>query len=154
MAGALGLGIPLEVIDILGQLFFLIGGACGIQILARFGKGTFLDMDTSLEKADFRQGFGVWKFLWESSDQGESFGEILFSLGRFLGGSVALSDEGLKDVVGGLLENIFFLREGLEFSVGGDGRGPLTQIVLGSSEKKVGAGQVWRLGKILDEGLG
>ena len=111
-------------------------------------------MDTSLEKANFRQGFGLWKFLWESGDQGESFGEVLFSLGRFLGGGVALGDEGLEDVVGGLFENIFFFGEGLEFPVGGDGRGPLAQIVLGSSEKKVGAGQVWRLGKILDEGLG
>ena len=64
-----------------------------------------------------------------------------------------MSDEGLEDVVEGLFKNIFFLGEGLEFPVSGDGWGPLAQVVLGSSEKKVGAWQVWRLDKILDEGL-
>ena len=154
LAGPFGLRVALEVIDILAELLCLIGFAGGIQRLAGLGKGSQLDLEPGLEEEDFAQGFGVGKLLGKGGEEREGFRNELFTVCRFFRCGPRLGREGLENVVGGLLFDIFLLGDGLELSVGGDGVGPLAQVVLGAGEEEVGTGQVGGGGEGLDVGSG
>ena len=102
LAAALSLGIALQVVDLLQELFLFIFGPRGIEIFTGLGKITFLNMEAGLEKSNFGSRFGLGIIFEKGGDAGEGFGQVLFSLGGFLGRGAALGRVGLDDVVGGL----------------------------------------------------
>ena len=60
----------------------------------------------------------------------------------------------LNDVVGGFFEDVLLFRDRLHFAVGGNGGGPLGEVVLRAGEEEISTGDVGGLGGGFDKGFG
>ncbi len=136
----MGFGVALKVVEIFGEVLFLIGEAGGIEIGTGLGIFTLLDVEAGAEKKVLGEGFGFRKFFGKGGDELNSFFDALFLFGRLFGSGTGLGGDGLENEIGGFLFDIFFFGGGLYFAVGDDGLGPFTEVVLGTCEEKVGTG--------------
>ena len=136
----MGFGVALKVVEIFGEVLFLIGEAGGIEIGTGLGIFTLLDVEAGAEKKVLGEGFGFRKFFGKGGDELNGFLDTLCLFSRLVGHGTSLGGCSLEDEVGGLLFDVFFFGCGLYFTVGDDGVGPFTEVVLGSCEEEIGTG--------------
>ena len=142
----MGFGVALKVVEIFGEVFFLIGEAGGVEVGAGLGIFTLLDMEAGAEKKVLGKGFRLRKFFSKGGDELNGFFDTLFLVGRLVGSGIRLGSDGLENEIGGFLFNIFFFGGGFYFAVGDDGFGPFAEVVLGTCEEEVSTGRLREVG--------